>query len=458
MESIPPESERLFTWKPNPRQKTFLASGVFECLFGGAAGPGKSEALLVAPLRWVGYPRFNGIVFRRTFPELNKSLIPRSHELYPAVVPGARYNSTNHEWRFPSGARIYFGHLEHETSVFDHRSSEYQFIGFDELTMFTEQQYVYLLSRARSGSGLPIRIRSASNPGGPGHEWVFKRWGRWLNPEHEERLGPDEVTYYINSEEGEKTVERGTPGALSRQFIPGLLEDNPYANTLEYRQQLLAQDPVTRRQLLHGDWLVRPAAGLYFQRKWFTELPCVPHDVKVHIRRWDLAATENGGDWTVGVRMSMRPDGTTYIDDVVRCRHRPEGVRKKVLETAEADGVGVTIVLPQDPGQAGIDQCEFYAKLLLGYDVRFERETGDKLTRARPFSAQCEAGNVFIIRGHWYEPFMQCLEAFGEVDAKGKLLDIQDDDVDAASGAFNFLVQYKKTAFERWQEMVDDTW
>jgi predicted phage terminase large subunit-like protein len=385
-------------------------------------------------LRWIQYPSFRGIIFRRTFPELEKSIVDRSRQLYKAVAPGAEYNGQEKTWRFPSGARIYFGHLEHEHSVHAHQSAEYQFIGFDELTHFTEKQYVYMLSRARSSAGLPVRIRSASNPGGPGHEWVKKRWGRWLDRNHPEPVPAETVLYYINTENGEEFVPEGTHGALSRCFIPGRLEDNPHLteNDPGYRQRVMGQDAVTRAQLLHGDWMIRPAAGLYFKRQWFNFLDEKPANVVRKVRRWDLASTEGGGDWTVGVLMSRTESNHYVVENVVRGRWRPEGVQRTVRATAAIDGKDVVIHIPQDPGQAGVDQRDAYAKLLTGYNCRFARETGDKLTRAQPFSAQCEAGRVDIVKAPWNEPFMQCLEAFGEED-------VQDDDVDAAAGAFNVI-------------------
>lgn len=427
---LPPESERLFTWRPNPGPQTeFLASSAYELLYGGAAGPGKTESLIVCPLRWVNLPDFRGIIFRRTFPELEKSIIDRSRTLYPAVIHGAHYRDDKKFWTFPSGARIYFSHLEHETSVFDHQSAEYQYIGFDELTHFTEKQYVYMLSRARSSKGVPIRIRAGSNPGGPGADWVFKRWGRWLDRDHPNPLEPGVRAYYVNSEEGERWVDAGAPDAFSRQFIPGRIEDNPHLGP-EYRRSLMGQDRVTRAQLLHGDWMIRPAAGAYFQRDWFKWIDVAPLGGR-RVRRWDLASTEDG-DWTIGVRMASHDDGRLVIEDVVRARKRPAGVQALVMATAEIDGRDVAIGIPQDPGQAGVDQRDAYSKMLSGYNVRFGRETGDKVTRAQPFSAQAEAGNVYAVKARWNEPFMQSLEAFPDEH-------VHDDDVDAAAGAFNML-------------------
>ncbi len=428
----PAESERLFTWRPNPGPQTkFLASKAYEVLYGGAAGGGKSESLLIAPLRWVHLGAFRAILFRRTFPELEKSLVDRSRHLYPAVVPGAKYNGQDKVWRFPSGAVIYFGHLEHETSVHAHQSAEYQFIGFDEVTHFTENQYTYMLTRARSSGGLPVRIRCASNPGGPGHEWVFKRWAPWLDPESTVTAEPCEKLTYINTEDGIEYVPNGTVGALSKTFIPALLTDNPHLtkNDPEYEQRIMGRDRVTRAQLLRGDWLIRPSAGAYFKREWFKFVDVAPMSASQRVRAWDLASTVDG-DWTVGVRMARHGDGRLIVEDVQRLRARPAGVQKLVTETAANDPEGTRIVIPQDPGQAGVDQIDNYARLLIGRDCRFRRVHGDKETRAQPISAQSEAGSVTLVKAKWNEPFLQALEAFPEEG-------MHDDDVDALADAFN---------------------
>lgn len=427
-------------WQPNPGPQTrFLASGAFEALYGGAAGGGKSDALLMGALRYVHKPSYRALLLRRTMPELIRSLIPKSFLRYPAL--GATpVMSPQPMWKFPSGAVIEFGHLQHDHDVHKYQSAEYQHIGFDELTSFLMTQYVYMKSRLRGTDGIPVCIRGGTNPGGEGHEWVqdmFAPWLRARDPSYEgKRAEPGETLYYISVKDNNGNVTRewvskGTPKAMSIVFFPALVKDNPHIDP-GYETILEGLDRVNRAQLLEGDWLIRPAAGMYFKRQWFRFLDAAPMNVVRRVRRWDLASTEAGGDWTVGVRMALTEDDRYVIEDVVRGRWRPEGVRQSVMATAEMDGKETTILIPQDPGQAGVDQRDAYAKMLAGYNVRFLRETGDKTTRAQPFSAQCEARRVDIVRATWNEPFMQCLEAFGEEG-------VHDDDVDAAAGAFNLL-------------------
>src|SRR6266852_1472450 len=426
-------------WRPHPGPQTaFLHSTTYEALYGGAAGGGKSDALLMGALWGVHLPGYSAILFRRTFPELEKNLIPRSHDLFRRAFQGAKYSDQRKAWLFPSGARIHFGHLEHERNVYEHQSAQYQYFVFYELTTFTEKQYVFMLSRARSPSGIPVYIRSATNPGGEGHDWVFRRWAPWLDPNCWARAEPGRARCYLPEADGtDRWVERGTPRALSRVFIPARLADNPTLarNDPEYETRLSGLDPVERARLRDGNWLVKPAAGLLFKRAWFEIVGAPPSEVTGRVRRWDLAASEaksgRDPDWTVGAKWSRAKDGTFYVEDVVRLRGRPLKVQEAIKRTAERDGPEVEIHIPQDPGAAGIAEADSYIRLLAGFNIHALRETGDKETRARPVSAQAERGNVKLVRGTWNESWLQEHEAFPD--------GVHDDQVDTSSGAFTAL-------------------
>lgn len=427
-------------WRPLPSQERALRSSVYELLFGGAAGPGKSTYLVMAPLRWVEHPAFRAILLRNSFPELERTLIAKSRDTYHAL--GGSYHEQRRTWTFPSGAQIAFGYLERDADVLQYQGAEYTFVGFDELTHFSEVQYRYLTSRARTTADLPIRIRATSNPGGPGHEWVRARWGAWLDKPPAAR--PSEVLHYL-PDDGPvgRRADASHPGALGRTFVPGLLAENRYLGP-QYRAQLEALDPVTRRQLLEGDWDARPSRGLYFPPSSWRRLASVPPGLRC-VRAWDLAASPEG-DWTVGVKMGRDPDPKTtspfVVVDVIRFRGGPADVRARVLAAALTDGPEVAIVLPQDPGQAGKDQAESYARALAGYNVRFRRPTGDKATRAAPFSAQASAGTVAILDAPWRAAFADELAGFPEWD--------HDDQVDAASDAFAALTGQIPGAMVEW--------
>lgn len=247
-------------WRPHPGQQTrFLSSAAFEALFGGAAGPGKTECLVMEALRQIQHPKYTGIIFRRTFPMLETAngVIQRSLNWYPSY--GGRYNNSKHYWTFPSGARIYFGHMDHEGSELMYQSAEFCFIGFDELTEFAEQQYLYMFTRCRrpgGGEGLRAYIRSATNPGNIGHQWVKKRF-----------ITRDIVNrsrWFAQVDGHDTEVDRQHPAALSRAFYPGRLEDNPSADP-NYRIRIQATgDPVRIAQLEYGDWDAEYKEGLIY--------------------------------------------------------------------------------------------------------------------------------------------------------------------------------------------------
>lgn len=228
------------TWKPFQRQADFLElpDTIKEALYGGAAGGGKSEALLNLPLvrQFHQHPRFKGILFRRTYPELEQELIVRSQSQGLYAGCGARYNQEKKRWTFPNGSIIQFGHLEYDSDVRKYDSAEYPYIGFDELTSFTEYQYLYLFSRNRSSSpALPSIIRSGTNPGNIGHGWVR---ARFIEPAPYGKIMLDERT------------------KLKRIFIQSKVQDNPHImkNDPGYIQTLMGMAEKDRRAKLDGDW------------------------------------------------------------------------------------------------------------------------------------------------------------------------------------------------------------
>lgn len=164
---------------PWPKQKLFLDLDCLEAFYGGAAGPGKSSALLMAALKYVDVPGYAALLLRRTYADLSKpgALMDRAHQWLHGS--GAHWNEQKKIWTFPkSGATLSFGYLETENDKYRYQGAEYQFIGFDELTQFTDSQFTYLFSRLRrlKGSTIPIRMRAASNPGGEGAQWVQERF------------------------------------------------------------------------------------------------------------------------------------------------------------------------------------------------------------------------------------------------------------------------------------------
>jgi predicted phage terminase large subunit-like protein len=386
---------------PTERQLSFLELDCEEAFYGGAVGGGKSDCLLMAALQYVEAPKYRALLLRRTFADLSlpDALMYRADEwLRPT---GARWHDKLKTWVFPSGATLTFGYMQTENDKFRYKGPGFQFVGWDELTEFTESMYRYMFSRMRrlSGSVVPLRMRGASNPDGIGHAWVKQRF----------------------IEDGE---------SAGRVFVPARLRDNPYLDADSYEKTLQNLDPVTRRQLLEGDWDVRPE-GKLFKREWFALIDAGPATGR-SVRFWDLAATETG-DHSVGCK--MRRAGNEYvIEDVVRGRWTPSARDQVILQTAQLDGRAVEIVIEQEPGSAGVSQIATLVQLLAGFRVSGKRSTGDKITRAGPLASQMEAGNVKIVNGVFVSELIDELVSFPSAG-------IHDDQVDAASGCFLVLAE-----------------
>lgn len=232
-------------WTPQPRQRLFQERPEYEALYGGAAGGGKSDALLTEALRQVHIPHYRAILFRKTYPQLAE-LIDRSRQLYPAAFPGARFLKTERTWIFPSGAQVAFGAMQHPEDRFQYQGRRFDFIGFDELTHFTWEEYAYLFSRNRPGGpGTRVYIRATANPGGVGHSWVK---ARFLSPAPP--MTPIVEDVEVDTPDGPRRLRR------SRIFIPATVFDN---------QRLLQQDPsylgslamlpdAQKKALLYGSW------------------------------------------------------------------------------------------------------------------------------------------------------------------------------------------------------------
>lgn len=389
---------------PTPKQAEFLALDCEEALYGGAAGPGKSSALLMAGLQYVHVPNYSAIIFRRTYQDLSLPGALMSRALEWLHNTDARWIDKDKQWKFPSGATLAFGYLENEQDKYRYQSAEFQFVGFDETTQFAQTQYLYLFSRLRrlKESQVPIRMRGATNPGGMGHDFIKERF--IVNPE-------------------------------TRVFIRGLLADNPHLDREQYEKSLAQLDYVTRKQLREGDWDVSPA-GKLFNRKWFRVVEKAPEDI-VTVRFWDMAATEDAPgkdpDYTVGVKLGKDRQGRIYVLDVVRHRESPATNEALIRQTAAADGKGTWIYMGEEPGSAGKGQIDHYRRNVLhGFVFLGHKETGDKATRAKPISTQAEGGNVYVVAGPWVGRFLSEVEQF---PTKG----VHDDQVDALSGAYDRL-------------------
>lgn len=213
-------------WVPNVGpQSAFLASTAREVLYGGAVYGGKSEAIAILPLRFIEHPKHRAIILRRTRPQLQET-IDRTLQLYPKIVPGAQWREAESRWRFPSGAIIQMGYAEHEKDIYHFQTFEYNLILFDELTSFTEPMYAFMMlrNRTKDSVNLPLWIRSGTNPGDIGHEWVYNRFIKDREPY---KTYKEEVKY------------DGKIHELTRQFIPSSVYDNA-AMSADVRDEYIA--------------------------------------------------------------------------------------------------------------------------------------------------------------------------------------------------------------------------
>ena len=243
------KEEVIFKANEGP-QEDFLAAAETDVLYGGAAGGGKSYAMLVDPLRYAHRAAHRGLIIRRSMPEL-RELIDKSRELYPKAFPGCKYKEVEKLWNFPSGAKIEFGFLERDADVYRYQGQAYSWIGFDEITHLpTEFSWNYLASRLRTTDPEIVPyMRCTANPGGIGAHWVKKR--------------------YIDPQPSNTSFE-GADG-LTRKFIPARLQDNPFlAHDGRYEKMLNALPPTQRQQLLDGNWDVAEGAA-------FTEFNPIDH-------------------------------------------------------------------------------------------------------------------------------------------------------------------------------------
>lgn len=248
-------------WKPQPKQAAFMARPEDEVFFGGAAGGGKSDALVIEALRQVHVPNYNGLLLRKTYGQL-KELIEKSQNYYKRAYPKARYNGTEHKWTFPSGAKIYFGNVRDSSFRTDYWGLQYDFIGFDELTHYTWEQYSFICGRNRpSGPGTRCYVRATGNPGGIGHGWVKDRFVTRGEPL---KTFTNELEVELPDGSRKKLIKTGC-------FVPSLVFDNKYLldNDPNYLAQLASLPEAEKRAMLYGDW--NSFSGQVFRE--FRDLP-----------------------------------------------------------------------------------------------------------------------------------------------------------------------------------------
>lgn len=438
--------------RPQPgKQEIFLASPADIAIYGGAAGGGKTYALLLENARHSRNSEFGSIIFRRNSTQIMNEggLWDTAIQIYTRMG-GEPIQSPRPMIKFKSGAKITFAHLQYEKNVYDYQGSQIPLICFDELTHFTEFQFFYMLSRNRSTCGVTPYIRATCNP--DSESWVRKFLDWWIDDNgfpDENRCG---VIRYFFKLDGE-TIWADSAEELMQQykltrseiksvtFVSSSIYDNKIlleANP-QYLGSLKALSTVEQGRLLHGNWNIRPSAGLYFKSDRIRIVDTIPDKIVSIARAWDLAGTEitvenTDPDRTAGVLMARMVNGQFIVLDVRHGAYEANDVRKLVQSTSAQDRAmyqSNTVLLPQDPGQAGKEQAKSYTKMLSGFYVKTKPVTGSKITRAEPFSSQWQGGNVYLLRGDWNEKYLRELEGFPDL--------AHDDMVDASSDAFNYV-------------------
>ena len=432
-------------------QTQFMASSADIIIYGGAAGGGKTYALLLEALRHKDVKSFGAVIFRHNYNQITAEggLWDASQKIFNQVPDAHSRKSPKLHWRFDGGAKLSFAHIERDEDLKSWQGTEIAYIGFDELTHFTKHQFLYMLSRNRTTCGIRPYVRATCNP--DSDSWVAEFISWWIDQETgyaiPERSGQirwmvvlNDIIYWGDTpEELAKKYEVNVEDCKSVTFIASRLEDNKILMDSDpgYLANLKAMTEVDMERLLRGNWKIKAAAGSFFKRSQVGEiLTEVPKDLVAVCRGWDLAATDKDEDdeaaFTAGVLMGRRENGRFVIIDVINRQLKAGDVRSTVLVTAKMDHAKYAWCrqrLPQDPGQAGKDQKASYMEMLAGFDVHMIPESGDKATRAEPMAAQWQHGMFDLVAGEWNEAYLNQLESFP--DSKWK------DMVDASSSAFN---------------------
>jgi predicted phage terminase large subunit-like protein len=425
-------------------QAEFLACGADVVFYGGAAGSGKTMALTLEPLHYLTKVKgFTCVIFRRTYPEITSpgGLWDESSNVYP--LTGAKENRSQLRWTWKNGSSVKFAHMQHDKDVHAWQGSQIALICFDELTHFSMRQFFYMLSRNRSGCGVRPYIRCTMNP--DPDSWVREFIAWYLDQDGNPIVDRGNVIRFF-ARKGDKIEWRDTAEELvalgmkpkSFTFIPATVQDNKIllSKDPDYLANLEALLPHERARLLGGNWDARPTAGSYFRREWCQTVDVAPAQFDDEVTYWDRAATvpsptNPSPDATIGIHM-RRKGGLYYICDMRKARETPGKVQELIVNTASSRP-SCTVVLEEDPGQAGKADVATLITALNRFRVEVRRVTKAKDLRLRPFSTQAQAGNVKIVRGPWNNEYFNVMEGFPEGD--------HDDECDGTSGAYNYLTE-----------------
>tara|TARA_R110000803_G_scaffold13482_1_gene37875 strand:- start:21758 stop:23182 length:1425 start_codon:yes stop_codon:yes gene_type:complete len=439
------------------KQEMFINSKATITVFGGAAGSGKSYMGLMDLLKWVHLPKFRGVVFRRTTPQLKGvgGMWDVAQSMYGDVFNKLKISSKDSKVTFPSKAEVMMRHMEHVKDKYNIQGWQISEALVDEATQFEEEQIMYIISRLRTDAPMASHLKMTCNPDYDSFLRVWLEKAGYLDKEGfplEDRCG--EIVY-CGQVGGQMEFESSMEEWLEKHpsilrpmsfcFINATCKDNPALLEMEpdYLSKLENLPRVERDRLLHGNWYARETASGYWKREWCSDpisLYQIPKGCR-SARSWDMAATlpseiYPNPDYTVGVRGCVDDEGTVYIMDVKRFRDRPAGVINKLLSAANDDGQDCIITIPKDPGAAGKSAADHVTSKCFenGFTCRQKQTKTGKDKRFEPVAALAENGMIKIVKGDWNKMFHDELEAFGS--GRG-----HDDMVDAISDLVHELCQ-----------------
>ncbi len=435
------------------KQEMFLSTHADVAIYGGAAGGGKTWGLLLEALRHYDVSDFGAVIFRDTYRQvmLKGGLWEESCKIYPYV--SGRFYMKSMSWRFPSTARMDFAYLVHEDDKYEYDGAQYALIGWDQLEHFSESQFFYMMARNRSVCGVHPYIRATCNPDPDSFVAKLIEW--WIDQNTgfpiPERAGViryfarinEQIVFSDKPEELKSKDPECIPKSLT--FIPSNVYDNKILlhTNPEYLGNLKALSLVERKRLLEGNWKVRVSAGNLFNRDWYKIVDAPPAG-GVDIRFWDFAATEKkikspDPDYSAGVKLRY-VGGLWYVLDCIAVRLEGAALDRLFLNVASQDlnqakqsGASYILGWEVEPGSAGKREAVRMTRMVPGADCRPRQPAGDKITRARGFASQSEAGNVALVSGKWNDEWL--IHMHNQPDMK------HDDIMDATSGAFNETTQ-----------------
>lgn len=408
--------------EPFVKQAVFLLLDEKEALYGGAAGGGKSDALLMAALMYVDVPGYNALILRKSYKDLSlpSAIMARSHEWLQST--DAKWNGAEYRWTFPSGATLSFGYLKHDKDKFRYQSAEFQFIGFDELTQFPSDHYLYMFSRLRrlKKAPVPLRVRGGTNPGGMGNDWVYER-------------------FVVDD---------------SRPFIPAKLDDNDYIDKEEYRKSLRELDETTRKQLEDGLWVVDPDGKPFLsawwrgQNRYLDSLELLDDAPIARYISWDTAFEDKKDSaYSSYVVIDLRADYRIKVREVWRGKLIFPELPDKMIAAAKKwnrDNLlrGV-IVEGAASGKPAIQTLRAGSDLELASKIIEFTPKGSKEERANRAGIWCKRGLVLLPHPEdsvsWLSTFERELFNFPEIEKK--------DQVDAFSQGIIYLENFLTVAW-----------